>query len=83
MTQDKVSKTAGILAVDIMRNDFHRPFVDGKSNRDNIEENVTIGILSGNLGYYVDQEIIDLAISVIDDLIEQFGNGTSDDNVAA
>ena len=36
MTQNNVSKTAGILAVDIMRNDFHRPFVDGKFNRDNI-----------------------------------------------
>jgi hypothetical protein len=82
MTQDNVSKTAGILAVDIMRNDFHRPFVDGKCNRDNIEENVTIGILSGALEYYVDQEILDLAMSVIDDLIEQYG-GTSDDNVAA
>lgn len=82
MTKYNVTQAAGTLAIDLMRNDFHRPYVDGKCNRDNIEENITIGILSGNLGYYVDQEIVDLAISVIDDLIEQYG-GNTDDNVAA
>lgn len=59
---------AGVLAFDILRNDFHRPFVNGKANRDNIEEQITIGVLSGDLEP-VTQKEVDLAINLVDDLI--------------
>lgn len=72
MDQAKIEgTTAGLLVFDILRNDFHRPFVDGKANRDKIENAVTIGILSGEIQDFVTQKIVDLAIEMINDLIEE------------
>ena len=65
------AQTAGQLCFDILRNDFHRPFVNGKANRDMIEDMITIGMLKRELGY-VDQETVDLAIQLVDDLIVQY-----------
>jgi hypothetical protein len=73
--QMNLTKTAGTLAFDLLRNGFHQPLIDGKANRDKIEDEITTGILSGNLPYYVDQEIVDLAIDAINDLIKQYGAG--------
>lgn len=70
-TQQLKAISAGELCFGIMWNEFHRPFVDGKANRDNIEEAVTMGMLTKELGY-VDQETVDLAIELIDDLIVQY-----------
>lgn len=67
------AKTAGILAIDIMRQDFHRPFIDGKCNRQNIEDAIIEGIASGKLEYYVSKEIAELAMDLIDDLIVTYG----------
>lgn len=67
------AKTAGILAIDIMRQDFHRPFIDGKCNRQNIEDAIIESIASGKLEYYVSKEIADLAMDLIDDLIVTYG----------
>ena len=67
------AQTAGILAIDIMRQDFHRPFIDGKCNRQNIEDAIIEGIASGKLEYYVSKEIADLAMDLIDDLIVTYG----------
>lgn len=65
--------SAADLCFGILRNDFHRPFVNGKANRDNIEDMITIGMLSGELGY-IDKETVDLAIELVDDLILQYGD---------
>ena len=75
--QMTVTKTAGTLAFDILRNGFHQPLIDGKANRDKIEDEITAGILSGNLPYYVDQEIVELAIDTINDVIKQYGGGNA------
>lgn len=64
--------TAGQLCFGILQNDFHRPFVNGKANREMIEDMITIGMLSGQLGY-VNKETVDLAIELVDDLIVQYG----------
>ena len=69
MTIQTVS--AADLCLGILWNDFHRPFVDGKANRDSIEEAITVGILSKELGY-VDQETVDIAIDLVNDLILQY-----------
>lgn len=66
------SELAGNLAFDILRNRFHMPLVDGKANRDKIEEEITIALYSGELKPLT-QEIVDLAISTVDDMIEQYG----------
>ena len=60
--------TAGELCFGILHNDYHRPFVNGKANRDKIEDMVTVGMLSNELGY-VDKQTVDLAIELVDDLI--------------
>ena len=36
----KASTRAGQLAFDILRNEFHLPIVDGKANRENIEDQI-------------------------------------------
>lgn len=66
------SQTAGVLAFDILRNEFHLPVVDGKVNRENIEDQITIGVYSGELKDYVTQEIVDLAIETVEDLIKVY-----------
>ena len=64
--------TAAELSFDILMNDFHRPFINGNANRDKIEDMITIGMLSGELGY-LNQATVDLAIEMIDDLIVDYG----------
>jgi hypothetical protein len=49
MTTYLTPAETGVVVFDILRNDFHRPFVEGKCNREKIEEQITIGILSGQL----------------------------------
>ena len=65
----KASTRAGQLAFDILRNEFHLPIVDGKSNRENIEDQITIGIYAGEING-ITQEIVDLAIETVEDLIK-------------
>lgn len=59
----------GEMVFTILYNDFHRPFVKGKSNRDKIEENITIGIYSGEIPPCT-QEDVDMVIALVDDLVE-------------
>lgn len=63
------SKIAGQLAFDILRNEFHLPINNGKVNRENIEEQIVIGIYSGQL-LNLTQEIVDLAIETVEDTIK-------------
>ena len=59
---------AGDIAFSILANDFHRPLIDGKANRDMIEDAITIGVMSKALPP-IDQETVDLAISLVNDLL--------------
>jgi hypothetical protein len=65
---------SGVVVFDILRNDFHRPFVNGKCNRENIEEQITLGILSGYLSPMT-QTDVDFVCDLVDDLIMEYGNG--------
>lgn len=67
MTQ---AETAGILAVDIMRNQFHLPLVDGKANRTAMEDAIIDGVMSEKLTYYIDENTATLAFDLIDELLE-------------
>jgi len=60
--------SAGELCFGILESDFHRPLVDGKANREMIEDAVTVGMMRKELGY-VDQETVDLAIELVNDLL--------------
>ena len=72
MTTYLTPAETGVVVFDILRNDFHRPFVEGKCNREKIEEQITIGILSGQLSPMT-QGDVDFVCDMVDDLIENYG----------
>lgn len=63
--------SAGELCFGILFNDFHRPLVDGKANRESIEEAITVGMLRGELGY-ISAETVDISIKLVDDLLVMY-----------
>ena len=65
------SELAGILAVDILRYGYHMPVLDGKANRELIEEAVTIGIMRGELGP-LSEGTVNLAIETVEALLKEF-----------
>ena len=67
------SEELGVMAFDVLRNDFHRPFVNGKCNRDKIEEAITLGILNGQLGPMT-QNDVNFICDLVDDLIDMYGD---------
>ena len=58
----------GVVAFDVLRNNFHRPFVNGKCNRQNIEDNIVEGILSGYLNP-MNETDVKFVCDLVDDLI--------------
>ena len=62
----------GVMAFDVLKNDFHRPLVNGKCNRDNIEEEITKGIYSKQLGPMT-QKDVNFICDLIDDMIVMYG----------
>ena len=60
--------SAGELCFGILESDFHRPLVNGKANRESIEDAIVIGMMEKKLGY-VTQETVDIAIALVDDLL--------------
>lgn len=64
----------GTIVFDILRNDFHRPIVDGKCDRKNIEEHIVNGILSKQLPPMSVSDV-DCVCDLIDDLIKEHGDG--------
>lgn len=61
----------GIVAFDVLRNDFHRPIVNGKINVDNIQEQIFEGIYNGNLEPMT-QADVDFVCNIVQDLVDQY-----------
>ena len=61
----------GVVVFDVLRNDFHQPIVDGKCNRDNIEDMITVGIMSGKLEP-MNETDVKFVCDLIDDLIVEY-----------
>lgn len=57
------------MVIDIMANKWHIPFVNGKSNQDNIEDNIIAGMYAKVLPP-MDQDDVDMVISLVDEMIE-------------
>ena len=70
MSNFTTAKELGVIAFDVLRNGFHQPIVDGKCNRDEIEERITIGILSKDLDPLT-QEDVNFVCDLVDDLIAE------------
>ena len=63
----------GAMVIDILQNDYHRPFVKGKANRDSIEEAIVQGIYAKKIPA-LDQEDVDWICDLVDSMIEQYGD---------
>ena len=68
----QTAQTLGVVAFDVLRNDFHRPFVDGRCNRRKIEDEITVGILAGKLGPMNERDV-KFVCDLVDDLIVGMG----------
>lgn len=69
-----VNKDLGSMVLDILQNDFHRPIVNGKCNREQIEDKIIVGILSKKLPPLT-QKDVDIVCEMVDYLIEDFNEG--------
>jgi len=58
----------GQIAFDVLRNEFHRPIVEGKCNRENVEDNILEGVYQGKLEA-MNQADVAFVCDLIDDLI--------------
>lgn len=65
------SAQLGEIAFKLIQHDMHQPIVNGKCDRDSIDEALTVGILSGKVAP-MNQDDVDFLGNFIDDLIEQF-----------
>ena len=65
------NKDLGSMVLDILQNDFHRPIVNGKCNREQIEDKIIVGILSKKLPPLT-QKDVDIVCEMVDYLIEDF-----------
>ena len=59
------------LAFDILKNDFHKPLIDGKANIDAIEDAITVAIYAGDLGPISQGEVL-MAIDLVNDMIKLY-----------
>ena len=66
------STQLGQMAFHVLQMDYHRPFIDGKANRANIEEQIVIGAYSGEIPP-IDQTDVDIIIDLVDGLISDYG----------
>lgn len=73
MTCMLTASETGVIVFDVLRNDFHRPLVNGKCNRENIEEHIINGILSTQLPPMTVSDV-DYVCDMIDDLLVEYGN---------
>ena len=65
------SAQLGEIAFKLIQHDMHQPIVNGKCDRDSIDDALTVGILSGKVAP-MNQDDVDFLGNFIDDLIEQF-----------
>ena len=74
MTISARNKDLGLMALEILENDYHRPFVNGKCNREQIEDKIVVGILAKKLPPLT-QKDVDIVCEMVDYLIEDFNEG--------
>lgn len=61
------------LAIDVLQNGFHLPIVDGKVNRDNIEDQIIIGMYKKELPPVTDKQL-NMTVENVQMLVEEFKN---------
>lgn len=58
----------GQMVFHILQQDYHRPFINGKCNRDNIEDQIVIGMYKKEIPP-ISEEEVDIICELVDDLI--------------
>lgn len=66
------STKLGQIAFDVIMNNFHRPLVDGKCDRQNIEDKILDGVYLGLLPA-MNKADVDFVCDLVDDLISTYG----------
>jgi hypothetical protein len=62
----------GSMVFHILENNYHKPFVGGKANRENIEEEITIGLYKQEIPP-CNQEDVDWICDLVDAMIIEYG----------
>lgn len=66
------SELQGSMVFHILEHNYHRPFVDGKCNRENIEDEIVLGVYKKEIPP-IDQEDVDFICDMVDCLIVEYG----------
>lgn len=62
----------GQMVWHILERNYHQPFVNGKANRDKIEDEIVVGLYNKEIPP-ITQMDVDIVCDLIDDLICQYG----------
>lgn len=62
----------GQMVFHILEQGYHQPFVDGKANREKIEDEIVIGMYKGEIPACT-QEDVDWICDLVDSMITEFG----------
>jgi len=63
----------GQMVFHIIENYYHQPFVNGKANREKIEDEIVIGMYKGEIPPCT-QEDVDWICDMVDTLIVEYGD---------
>lgn len=66
------SEQHGQMVFYILEQGYHQPYIDGKANRDQIEEEITIGLYKGEVPP-CNQEDVDWICDLVDCMIIEYG----------
>jgi len=61
----------GVIAYDVLFNEFHRPLVKGKANRKNIEDGILDAVYKGELEA-MNKADVDYVCDIIDDFLKKY-----------
>jgi len=67
------SEQQGQMVFHILEQGYHQPFVEGKANREKIEDEITIGLYKGEIPP-CNQDDVDCICDMVDCLIVEYGD---------
>jgi len=67
------SEQQGQMVFHILEQGYHQPFVEGKANREKIEDEITIGLYKGEIPP-CNQDDVDWICDMVDCLIVEYGD---------
>jgi len=62
----------GQMVFHILQQGYHRPLVEGKANRDKIEDEIVLGLYNKEIPPLNDEDV-DLIYLLVNELVEEYG----------